>query len=311
MRPIAASQSFLRFPLSHILGTEANVRTLRVLAGVDGPMTAAHLAERAGLSVPGARKTLDRLIETGVVVPVGGGRRHQFALRTGDALVGALRRLFTAEAERYDVLVERLRRAVKEMASPPRSAWIEEGEQQPDTPLRIGVLGPARSLEISVRALRKNLLAIEREFDLAIEVTAYAAADLPDGPPDDVTWLNGVPPAPEPAKAGPPIRSHRDLDERSLAWARVLADMIRQDPSLVTRAKRHVARTLAGGAGMAARDLEEWSDLLESYSRSRLLQFLTAATPRARRLGQSSPFPAVLTPAERKRLQAGATDQSA
>jgi hypothetical protein len=311
MRPIAAPQSFLRFPLSHILGTEANVRTLRVLAGVDGPVTAAHLAERAGLSVPGARKTLDRLIETGVVVPVGGGRRHQFALRSGDALVGALRRLFTAEAERYDLLVVRLRRAVQEVAPPPRSAWIEWGEQRPDTPLRIGMLGPARSLGESVRALRKKALAIEREFDLAIEVTGYAAADLPHGPPEDVTWLNGVPPLPEPATAKRPIRSHHDLDQRSLAWARVLAAMIREDPSLVTRAKRHVTRALAGGAGMAARDLEEWSDILESYSRSRLLQFLTASTPRARQLRQSSPFLAVLTPAERKRLQGAASDQSA
>jgi len=311
MRPIAAPQSFLRFPLSHVLGTEANVRTLRVLAGVDGPMSAAHLAERTGLSVPGARKTLDRLIETGVVVVVGAGRRHQFALKTGDALVGALRRLFTAEAARYDLLVDRLGRAVQEVAPPPRSAWIEEGEQQPHMPLRIGMLGPARSLEESVWALRKTVLAIEREFDLAIEVTGYAAADLPHGPPEDVTGLLGVPPLPETRKTRPPIRSHGDLDKRSLAWARVLADMIREDPSLVTRAKRHVTRTLAGGAGMAERDLEEWRDLLESYSRSRLLQFLIASTPRARRLRQSSPFLAILTPAERTRLQGAASDQSA
>lgn len=311
MRPVAAPQSVLRFPLSQILGTEANVRTLRVLAGVDGPVTAAHIAEHAGLSVPGARKTLSRLIETGVVQPVGGGRRQQFALRADDVLVAAMRRLFGAEAERYDVLLDRLRQVVQDVAPPPRFAWVEEEAERPDAPMRIGVLGPARTLDASLRALRKLLLPIERTFDLAIEVTAFATADLPQGPADGVIWLYGEPPAGTRSDARPPIRSHRDLDARALARARLLTDMIRRDPSLVTRARRHVARTLAAGAGSAARDLEEWGDILASYSRPRLLQFLAADSPRARRLRQSSPFTAVLTGAERERLQAVGVGQSA
>lgn len=45
MRPIASDQNSLRNPLNELLGTEAHVRLLRVLASeVDGPLTLSNAA---------------------------------------------------------------------------------------------------------------------------------------------------------------------------------------------------------------------------------------------------------------------------
>ena len=74
MRPIVSDQNSLRNPLNELLGTQAQVRLLRVLASeVDGPLTAPNAAEHAGLTIPGAHKALKRLAQSGFVVRVGGG----------------------------------------------------------------------------------------------------------------------------------------------------------------------------------------------------------------------------------------------
>ena len=78
MRPIVFEQNPLRYPLNELFGTEAHLRLLRVLASeVDGPLTAVEAAGRAGLTTRGARKALRRLLQSGFVIHVGGGRKHQ------------------------------------------------------------------------------------------------------------------------------------------------------------------------------------------------------------------------------------------
>ena len=60
MRPIVSDQNSLRNPLNELLGTEARVRLLRVLATeVDGPLAVPDAAERAGLTIPGTHKALN------------------------------------------------------------------------------------------------------------------------------------------------------------------------------------------------------------------------------------------------------------
>ena len=96
MRPIVSDQNSLRNPLNELLGMKAHVRLLRVLASeVDGPLTASNAAELSGLTIPGAHKALNRLLKSGIVVRVGGGRKHQYELRRSDALVKALLKLFS------------------------------------------------------------------------------------------------------------------------------------------------------------------------------------------------------------------------
>jgi hypothetical protein len=57
--------------------------------------------------------------------------------------------------------------------------------------------------------------------------------------------------------------------------------------------------------GLANKDIEEWRDILETYSIRRLSRFLISTSERANRLRQSNPFFAVLKPDERSRLLNG------
>jgi hypothetical protein len=57
--------------------------------------------------------------------------------------------------------------------------------------------------------------------------------------------------------------------------------------------------------GTATKDIEEWRDILESYSIRRLSQFLTTTSERANRLRQSNPLFAILNSDERSRLLNG------
>ena len=84
-----------------------------------------------------------------------------------------------------------------------------------------------------------------------------------------------------------------------------LAEAIEHDASLVYRAKELLRRMLKKEHGSATKDIEEWRDILESYSIRRLSRFLTSTTDRANRLRQSNPFFAILSPDERIRLLNG------
>ncbi|MDO9108663.1 MAG: hypothetical protein Q7U89_06690, partial [Coriobacteriia bacterium] len=92
---------------------------------------------------------------------------------------------------------------------------------------------------------------------------------------------------------------HGAAMQRELLMSKQIADMVRSDPTLVERARRHVIRLLNEEQGMARSDTLEWRQLLESYSPERVADLLGSESSRAERLRQSSPFFAVLTSSER------------
>lgn len=305
MRPISSAQSVLRNPLNELMGTEANVRLLRVLADeVEGSLTPSDIAERAGLSVMGARKALQRLVDSGFVELVGGGRRQQYALRRSEPLMKLVISLFHAERQRYEELIGTLREESQHLSPPPRSAWIHSLPLQLGEPLEVSVLGDSAHLSATTSDARQRFAQIEKKFDITIEVSGYTRADLPDLDCDSITLLAGVPPVTPSAKT-PPWRpqSHRDLDERASDWSKALVSLIKDDSSLVRRARTYLDRLLKQNQGTANRDLNEWRNIMEQYPRHRLLRFLESSTPRACRLRQSSPFLAVLSSEEKARLQ--------
>ncbi len=99
--------------------------------------------------------------------------------------------------------------------------------------------------------------------------------------------------------------THEQKDQQMLELSRKLAKAIDLDTSLVRRAKEHVQRMLKSDHGSATKDIEEWRDILESYSIRRLSQFLISTSQRANRLRQSNPIFAILTIEERSRLLNG------
>jgi hypothetical protein len=99
--------------------------------------------------------------------------------------------------------------------------------------------------------------------------------------------------------------THVERDQRMLEMSHKLAEAIEHDTSLVRRAKEHVQRMLKNDHGAATKDIEEWRDILESYSIRRLSRFLISTSERANRLRQSNPLLAILNSDERSRLLNG------
>ena len=189
MRPIVTDQNSLRNPLNELLGTESHVRLLRVLASeIDGPLTASNAADLSGLTIPGAHKALNRLVQSGFVVRVGGGRKHQFELRRSDELVKALFKLFQSEKNRYEALLSSIKKELEKPVPYPRSAWIQELPNEYGDPLVIGVLHETKRLANYIHRLRTQLYQVERNFDLTIELNGYTRADVPSLNADEVIW---------------------------------------------------------------------------------------------------------------------------
>jgi predicted transcriptional regulator/uncharacterized small protein (DUF1192 family) len=136
MCPIASEQDPLRYPLNEIFGTQAHIRVLRVMAvEVDGPLTASDIAKRTGLTVPGAQKSLGKLLRTGFISRVGGGRKHQYEIRRSDRLMQIAIELFQSEKKRYESLLSAIKNEIKNLTPSPHAAWIQAVPREIDEPL--------------------------------------------------------------------------------------------------------------------------------------------------------------------------------
>jgi len=299
MRPIATDQDVLRYPLNEVLGAEANVRLLRVLADdVSGPIGVAEAAEMTGLTEAGARRALGRLERTGFVQRTGGGHTRQYALRESEWMSGQLRGLFRTERERHRALFDRIRDVFEDLPEI-RVSWIDAVPKELGQPLHLGVQADSRSLTYLNEEIRKRIGAIEQEFDLTIEVHTFSRADTPDVSWDRTEILTGQVPL-EANHPGAEDRAHDARERRAARMSESIAAIVDRDPSIIKRAQQHLERVLAEDRGPAMHDLREWKDILDHYSRRRIREFLVSSTPRAERLRQSSPFFAVLTPEERE-----------
>jgi DNA-binding Lrp family transcriptional regulator len=293
----------LRYPFDQLLGAEANVRLLRLLASeAAGSLTAPEAAKRVGLTPQGARRAIGRLVRSGLVVRVGGGRSQQYALTEHGPIATALRDLFRVEEARYASLLAALRGVFGGVAEV-RAAWIESMPARFDRPLEVFLVVEAAAISWVKDEIRTRLLEVEREFDVLVEFDSYTVADAPTPDPDESLLLAGVFPQNE---SPPESRQvlHSEREERALRMSRGIARLLRTNPSLAKRARSHVDRLVHEGQGMATSDLLEWRNLLDTYSIERLCDFLGSDSSRARRLRQSSPFFAVLSPSERDALQA-------
>lgn len=303
MRPIASDQDLLRFPLNEVLGAEANVRLLRVLADdVVGPIGVPEAAKQTGLTETGARRALRRLEKTGFVQRFGGGHTRQFVLRHSDLITEQLRGLFQSERERHAALFDRIREVLNGF-SEIRVSWIDAAPSQPGQPLHLGVQSDSRSLTYLDEEIRKRIVGIEKDFDLTIEVHAFSKADTPNIPWERTEILTGHVPE-DTRDSSQPARGHDAREQRAARLSESIARILDQDPSIIKRAQRHIERLLAEDPGPATHDIREWEEILKHYSTRRIREFLVSTTPRAERLRQSSPFFAVLTADERDELLA-------
>lgn len=299
MRPPREARSALRYPLDLILGSEGQVRIVRVLLReAGGPMGAPDIAILAGTSAAGARKALERLTSVGFVEKVGSGHAPKYQVRDSAVAKEPLVRAFELEARHYDELIRGIRDAV---ALPEvTAAWCEPLPLDATTALHVSVIVGAEHLAWARDEIRSRLADTEQRFDLIVEVAVYTRADAPlPGDRDIALWgvVGG-----SPAEAGSVPLTHAEVSTRSLRAAEVIAQLIVSDPTLVRRAGRHLDRLIEEGQGIATADLVEWRQLLLTYSPQRLSDLLVSTSSRAERLRRSAPFFAVLTPEERDRV---------
>ena len=319
MRPPAERQSALRTPLNDILSTEVNVRVLRVLSSSQSPLGKSEVARRAALNPSGVRRSVADLIECGVLEPVGVGRRQLVTMRAAHPLAPALKSLFESERDVFSRFLESLRAAVGRLQPPPDSAWIEgpaaEGNDRPRDTIVLGLLASARDVDAIARELDSRTIDIMGEYDVIIEVKRWTAADLATAPrpqwsrEEEVISLLGPPPTSfvqqgsrRVAGGNTRSRTHHDLDRRTLTIARVIAERLVEDPSLVSAARAFIARRMEHASPRERKDLDEWQELVDRLSVRQLRNFLVHPGERATRLRQSLPFVEVLSREERNAI---------
>jgi hypothetical protein len=93
--------------------------------------------------------------------------------------------------------------------------------------------------------------------------------------------------------------THEWLDQRSLAPALEIRQMIREKPELLERAKSTPTRWIKQQQPTVPRALLEWQLILNTWSLEEIPVLITRDDKEARRLRRSSPFRGIL-PEERR-----------
>ena len=92
--------------------------------------------------------------------------------------------------------------------------------------------------------------------------------------------------------------THQDLDRRSLALHRLVAEKMRRDPALLGIVRKNMARWRTIATPNDSHYLDEWDRLLQA-GLDAALSVATSESESAQALRQSSPFTGILTARER------------
>ncbi|HRK29827.1 MAG TPA: hypothetical protein PLD59_02015 [Tepidisphaeraceae bacterium] len=91
---------------------------------------------------------------------------------------------------------------------------------------------------------------------------------------------------------------HEMIDQRSLAFGRVIAAKLCENPGLISLAMNNIARWQSTASPGVVATLEEWREILRG-PQDCVIEVLTRGDERAVRLRQSNPFAGALTNQER------------
>jgi DNA-binding transcriptional ArsR family regulator len=302
MRPTANPQSALRSPLNQILGTEANIRVLRVLAERRIPISAAELSRQTQLQRSTVSRTLRQLDELGVIHFSGVAPKAQAIIREHGLLTRALRQLFHAERTRFDRLMEGVRTAASTLRV--MSVWLGRtiglGVDRIGDPVPIYVLDKPDLVALNAQFLRQSLERLERSIDVTFDVNEVTVADfgttIGAEALEGTTLIAGIPPIDlydKFTKAGREhrnISSHAQHDAAALGRGRRIAAAIKRDPTLVDKARQYIKKRSRVSSSGERRELLEWDRILRNASPAAIRKLLTDTGPRATRLRQTLPF---------------------
>jgi len=94
------------------------------------------------------------------------------------------------------------------------------------------------------------------------------------------------------------MRTHREIDARSLAMHRLIAEKVRREPALLEAAKATLARWRGIGDGSTRPYDEQWERVLNEGLEATVRAALEESE-RGDAMRQCSPFPGILAPRER------------
>jgi hypothetical protein len=319
MRKPKIAQPSLHTPLNDVLGTEANVRLLRVLALAGSPMGAGELAKRAHLARTSIYPALETLERTGIVEFVGAGAQRQIQFRLKHPLGRPIRVLFAAEAERISGLIAALRAIGDKLPARPISIWMEHADATggDHDSLTLWVLAQPAHLTSLTDHLSELIGAVEMRYGVDLDVRPVTRSELErraktsPGQLEEAMLVLGVPPAALAGRtAGRTARPHmhEEHDERARRLAAAIAARLKRNPSLIRRAREQLQERAEHASPAENRELKEWMRILTTMSPARLQRFLVERTERATRLRQSLPMLDLLTPAERAAVLKGDMD---
>lgn len=317
MRSPSQPHSALRSPLNHLLGTEVNMRILRLLAMSAVPMSKAEIARRTHLNTSGVGRSIEALGDLAILESLGTGSRRLHRLRIAHPMAKPLIALFMAEHECFESLIESLRAATFRIQPPPRAVWVQGSVAQetdaPGEPLIVCLLASSRDVGRCVDRMRGEVGILEIDHDITISIQGLTSADLATLAPSDRLKLEytialmgpsplALMPDDEVVRRGRSASSHQELDQRSLAMAGVIALKLKDDPSLVDQALQYLNKRIRQASPGERKEHEEWDRILRTMPLTRLLKLLVDPSERATRLRQSMPFPGVLSRDERDGL---------
>ncbi len=180
--PRSSRTSALRYPLTTILGTEANVRVLRELARHGGQLSAPAIAARTGLARSNVWAGLATLVESGIVSAAGAGRARLYAIRSGNPLGAAIDALFESEERRFEGILDSIRDAAHSLDPGIMAVWIygsvARGEDRPASDLDVVVVTTEERKEAIIDPLRDALSLSGEMLSFHPSVVGITAKDI-------------------------------------------------------------------------------------------------------------------------------------
>lgn len=155
------AESFQRFPLTIVLGTESNVRLLRALTLHGGHLSAPSLTVHTHLAHLSVLTGLRTLVAAGVVQRIGEGRAHLYSLDGRHPLSHALGALFEAERNRFRALLGVVRDAAQACTPKPLAAYVygsvARGQDTLASDLDILVVAAGSDIQVLADSMRDGL----------------------------------------------------------------------------------------------------------------------------------------------------------
>lgn len=188
-------QSVLRYPLTAILGSVVNVRTLRELMRHGGELSAPSLVKRTGLAKASVRQALQILDTMKIVEALGTERSRLFRVQRKHPLAAVLDELFQEEERRFEAVLSAIRVATGRCVGL-TAAWlygsVARGEDRETSDVDVAAVGEPEAIPLIEQTLREALVEAEERLAFRASVVAIDPHDVLRLAAENDRWWTGL-----------------------------------------------------------------------------------------------------------------------